>query len=120
MKPIDLFRGGLDTMDIAIRLGLTEAAVLRSITVARSIERGAPVAFSALRRKRRVTTSKEILDAAAAIAARSGMTDTAIGRWAARDPNLLFDLRAGRRLRPATAEKIMARLRAWRPSGPRQ
>lgn len=45
MEPIDYFRAGFDTMQIARVTGRTEAAVLRSITVARSIEFDEPVVF---------------------------------------------------------------------------
>lgn len=61
-------------------------------------------------------TTADVLALAATLAAKSGMTDTAIGRYAAGDPKLIFDLRAGRRLRPATATKIARRLIEWRPA----
>ena len=41
---------------------------------------------------------------------RSGMKAARFGRNAVRDPRLVFDLRRGRELRPATAERIRAYL----------
>ena len=37
---------------------------------------------------------------------RSGMKPARFGRDVARDPRLVFDLRRGRELRPATAQRI--------------
>jgi hypothetical protein len=41
---------------------------------------------------------------------RSGMPPARFGRNAVRDPRFVFDLRRGRELRPATAQRIKAYL----------
>lgn len=39
---------------------------------------------------------------------RSGARPARIGRDSVRDPRLVFDMRCGRELRPATAERVAA------------
>lgn len=41
---------------------------------------------------------------------RTGISATRIGREAVGDPRLVFDLRAGRRMRPATERRVRAYL----------
>lgn len=53
-------------------------------------------------------TQQEFLDAIEAHLRKTGMTATAFGKAAARDPGFVFELRRGRSPSLATAERVMA------------
>ena len=53
-------------------------------------------------------TQHEFLAAIEAHLAKTGMTATAFGRAAARDPGFVFELRRGRSPSLATAERVMS------------
>lgn len=53
-------------------------------------------------------TQQEFLAAIEAHLVKTGMTPTAFGKAAARDPGFVFELRRGRSPSLATAERVMA------------